>query len=361
MSANTTSAITSIPSPIYEGLIGLSPMARGRRMYTEHIIQDMRVFRLLLSVSTFAMATLALDIPAHAAASAGCEGGGFAITGPSGQATVAASPVGGDVVTTIAADTLGPSFLVAGRYVEFTVVSASFGVENWTLTGAPNALDITGAQRTVVMASKTPDHRGLTLTDAVEVQITGPDLVISRTGPGLSMKIQAKDCANGGIFQMEPARTDGGTTRFTHTLGDGVFYFDNPNFRAREGDVLPYKTGTATVRTRINFANDLSPKFVGVDSPQVATRVPEPSCPNPFVSRVRGPEVVQQCGGVSQWDVASGGRMGQVMGEDSVEVAPPAKSCVSQCKAQDQVRDQAVVLGFPFPVPTDTRLQPRFP
>jgi hypothetical protein len=49
------------------------------------------------------------------------------------------------------------------------------------------------------------------------------------------------------------------------------------------------------------------------------------------------------------------------MGEDSVEVAPPAKSCVSHCKAQDQVRDQGVVLGFPFPAPVDSLLQPRLP
>jgi hypothetical protein len=164
-----------------------------------------------------------------------------------------------------AAEALGPSFLVAGRYVQFTVVSATFGVENWTLTGAPNALDITGGRRTVVMASKTPDHRGLTLTSGVDVSIIGPDLVINRAGSGLTMKIQAKDCATGGIFQMEPGRADGATTRFTHTLADGVFYFDNPNFRAREGDVLPFKTGTVTVRTRVNFANDLRPPPPALD------------------------------------------------------------------------------------------------
>jgi hypothetical protein len=320
-----------------------------------------RVPHALLGVAAFSLATLTLYIPAQAASSAGCDGGGFAITGLASAATVAPNSVGGDVATTIAADSLGPRFLVSGRYVEFTVVSGTFGVENWTLTGAPNPLDITGERRAMVMASKTPDHQGLTLTSGVDVQITGPDLVISRTGPGLTMKIQAKDCANGGIFQIEPGRADGATTRFTHTLAEGVFYFDNPNFRAREGEVLPFKSGTTTVRTRINFANDLSPKFVGTDSPQVATRVPQPQCSNAFVSRVRGPEVVQQCGGVTQWDVASGGRMGQVMGEDSVEVAPPAKSCVSNCTAQNRVRDQAVVLGFPFPVPADSRLQPRFP
>ena len=322
---------------------------------------EARLSRASLGVATFALATFTLIVPAHAAAAAGCEGGGFAITGLTGSTAVAPTSVGGDLATSIPADSLGPSFLVAGRYVEFTVVSSTFGVENWTLTGTPNPLDITGERRTVVMASKTPDHQGLSLTNGVDVRITGPDLVISRTGPGLAMKIQAKDCANGGIFQIEPTRADGATTRFTHTLADGVFYFDNSNFRAREGDQLSFKSGTATVRTRINFANDLSPKFVGTDSPQAATRVQQPSCSNPFVSRVRGPEVVQQCGGVTEWDVASGGRMGQVMGQDAVEVAPPAKTCVSHCQAQDQLSDQAVVLGFPFPVPVDSRLQPRFP
>ena len=45
------------------------------------------------------------------------------------------------------------------------------------------------------------------------------------------MKIQAKDCANGGVFQMEPARADGTAALITHVPGDGVFYFDNPNVR----------------------------------------------------------------------------------------------------------------------------------
>ena len=32
------------------------------------------------------------------------------------------------------------------------------------------------------------------------------------------MKIQSKDCAQGGIFQMEPERSDGTATVFTHRL-----------------------------------------------------------------------------------------------------------------------------------------------
>ena len=53
--------------------------------------------------------------------------------------------------------------------------------------------------------------------------------------------------------------------------------------------------------------------------------------------------------------------MGGVFGEDSVEVAPPATTCTHQCGAQNQVKEQAVVLGFPFPVPAANRLTPRFP
>jgi len=59
------------------------------------------------------------------------------------------------------------------------------------------------------------------------------------------------------------------------------------------------------------------------------------------------------------WDVASGGRMGFVSGEDAVEVANPPTDCVSDCQAQNQVRGRLAVLGFPFPVPAGSRLVPR--
>ena len=292
----------------------------------------------------------------QAASSAGCEGGGFTLVGLADGTTIS-----GDQDTTVAAGRLGQTFLARGRYHEFVVVSSTFGVRNQAFTGAPNPLDLTGGRRTVIYAEKTPDHRGLTLTSDMTVEISGDDMVLQRTGPGLSMKIQAKDCANGGIFQMEPERGDGTRTLITHVLASGVFYFDNPNFREREGDIVPYKDTTIAVPTRINWANDVSSKFVGRDSSQVATRVQEPGCPNQFVSRVRGPETVFHCGGISRWQVASGGRMGMVTGEDAVEVAPPASDCTHQCQAQNQVRGQAVVLGFPFPVPDSSRLKPRFP
>ena len=300
---------------------------------------------------------------AFAASSASCDGGGFSLLGLSG-----------DQKRVVGASSVPSTFAVKGRYVEFTVESATFGIRDWKLTGAPNPRDITGGTPTPVFASKIPDHRGLSLTSDVAVEISRQKLVIKRTGFGLSMKIQASDCANGGIFQVEPARADGTATVFTHVLADGVFYFDNPNVRILLGlnipcsGILPDGTpvfceganpdGTVTVTPRINFANDVSDKFVGRDSPQAATRIVTDctnSIPNPL-----HPGTVSHCGGVSQWSVQTGGRMGQVMGEDATEIAPAAKPCISDCTAQDQVQGKAVVVGFPFPVPDAVRLKPRF-
>jgi hypothetical protein len=296
--------------------------------------------------------------PALAASSEGCENGGFIVNG---------TP---KTTTSLPATSLGPSFKVDGLYVEFDVVSATFEVDNYVFTGVANPRDITGGVRSGVFASKKPDHRGLTLTSAVTIENSGPDLVITRTGPGLTMKLQAKDCANGGLFQMEIERGDGTATTVTHNLWTDpsnpkltAFYFDNPNFRAREGDFVPYKDTTVQVTPRINWANDFSRKFVGRDSPQVATRVTPPAgqCVNQIRKRDGTFATVNHCGGQSVWSVASGGRMGQVMGEDATEVAPPATACTHQCQAQNRVRGQATNLGFPFPVPDASRLKPRFP
>jgi hypothetical protein len=286
-----------------------------------------------------------------AATSEACQGGGFAVLGLSGDHDV-----------TFRSDQIPTKFLVKGKYVEFTIVASTLGIEGYTFTGAPNPADMTGGRRTIVFGSKTPDHRGLSLTRDMRVRLSGDALDIRREGSGLKMKIQAKDCAQGGLFQMEPERGDGTATRITHTLADDVFYFDNPNFRAREGDVVPYRDTTVTVTPRVNFANDVSPNFVGRDSSQVATRVLQGCVTTvPAPRRPSGTASVDHCGGVSVWSVASGGRLGAVFGEDATEVAPPATECVFDCQAQNQVQGRGLILGFPFAVPTPSRFQPRFP
>ena len=293
---------------------------------------------------------------ADAASSAACEGGGFTIEGLLDGSTVGQ----GDSI--IPAANLGATFLVRGRYIEFLIVSRNFAIRNYLFTGAANPEDITGGQRTVVWTRKTPLHRGLVLNSDVTVEIGEDEIVVKRSGTGdLDMKIQAKDCAQGGIFQMEPERGDHTTTRFVHVLAPGMFYFDNPNFRAREGDTVPYKDIFIQVPSRVNIANDVSADMVLRDSAQVAERVDEPSCRNLIPTRTGDLDEVLHCGGVSRWDVASGGRMGFVTGQDAVEVAPPSADCIQDCQAQNRVRGQAVVLGFPFPVPQNVRLQPRRP
>lgn len=308
----------------------------------------------MLAAGGLAAALLAAPGAATAASSKGCDGGGFTVSGPGFS-------VAGDGDRSVPFSKLTAPFLVKGKYVEFTVVPGTFEVRDYLFTGVPNPLDMTGGRRTVVWASKVPDHRGLQLTGNAAVDLDKEAIELTRTGSGLTMKIQAKDCASGGVFQMEVERGDGTATRVTHTLAGGIFYFDNPNFRAREGDAVPYKDTTVVVTPRVNIAGDVSRNLVGRDSPQVATRVNEPSCSNPIRKRDQTVATVLHCGRVSRWDVASGGRMGWVTGEDATEVAPPATACTHKCQAQNRVRDRSTVLGFPFPVPAASRLQPAFP
>jgi hypothetical protein len=279
----------------------------------------------MLPVAAGSLAAV-LASPAEAASSAGCYGGGFRVSAPG------AAPAQSG---TLPASALSGTVEVRGHYQRFDVDPATLSVYDFVFTGAPNPLDMTGGVPTTAFASKVADLGAQRLTGPLTVSIDKDALQLSRAGSGVSMSLQAKDCANGGIFQMEPQRADGAPTVFTHTLGAGVFYFDNPFFRARAGEVL----NGVTVAPRVNFANDVSPAFVGRDSAQMATRL-------------------SQLGKVSRWSVQSGGRMGQVMGEDATDVAAAPTACTHQCQAQNRGRGAAVNLGFPFPVPAASRLAP---
>jgi|tagenome__1003787_1003787.scaffolds.fasta_scaffold20906179_1 hypothetical protein len=315
-----------------------------------------RVLALLTSVIAPLVGYAAVTGPAVAASSAGCEGGGFQVLGKS-----------------VAFDGSVPApsgrFTAQGTYTRFDVDPADFAVYDQAFTGAPNELDQTGGRPTGIYASRVPDHRGLVLTSPISLEIKDTGLEISRTGPGVSMKITAKDCASGGIFQMEPARGDGTRTRIVHRLAAGAFYHDNPNFRANLGKFLGSQCTSAAsgppsqfcvrVTPRVNIANDVSPNFAVRDSAQVATRVLQPECGPDFTNNLGLSETRDHCGGMSIWDVASGGRMGMVTGEDATEVANPPTTCVSNCQAQNRVRGRLANLGSPFPVPANSRLTPR--
>ncbi len=274
-----------------------------------------------------------LALPAHAAKEDGCTNGAFSVM-------TGASVLTGNRDTTISSKTLGATVTVQGKFVKFDVQTSNFGVLNYTFTPST-----TGGLPLVAFASKIPNLQNLTLSSDISVSIKDGTIVLKRTGSGIGMTIQADDCAAGGIFQMEPERGDGSTTDIVHTLGAGVFYFNNPNFGPPPpplplcpsgGPFTPACTPIPIV-PRVNFASDLSKTFVGRDSPQSATKI-------------------AQTGASSTWRVASGGRMGGVFGEDAVEVAPPAVPCTSHCQAQDQVRGKFPVLGFPSPVPASARI-----
>ena len=118
------------------------------------------------------------------------------------------------------------------------------------------------------------------------------------------MKLQLKDCAQGGIFQMEAEAAT--AIVYTHTLAAPTFYFTHP------------LTG------KINFGNGAN--VVGKDSPMAATKL-------------------SQSGTVTTWSVAPGGRLGMVLGEDAIELAPAPPPCVEQCQIQNQIRGTLPVPG----------------
>jgi len=129
-----------------------------------------------------------------------------------------------------------------------------------------------------VFESKVPQI-ATTLTSAIDVRLDrAGDMRMERSGGNQDMKIQAKNCAQGGLFQME---AEPGTT-FTHELG-ADFTYNGP-------------AGTG----RLCITNGDFPAY---ESPELATRTAP----------------ADGLGTTSQWQVSSGGRMGFVVGEDAQE------------------------------------------
>ena len=199
------------------------------RTTVQAVAATQRSWRRTSLLAGFALAAamtvlVAAGSPSPAAKSDGCAGGGYRLISSTGT-TIAS----GTVDRSIAASAFGPKFTVAGRYNTFEVRMRDFALFNYAFTGAPNPEDITGGRRTPVFASKIPDHRGLTLQQRRHGRAS-TRRTSSSSGParGLSMKIQAKDCAQGGIFQMEPERGDDTRTRIVHTLANPASARDAP-------------------------------------------------------------------------------------------------------------------------------------
>jgi hypothetical protein len=242
--------------------------------------------------------------------------------GGGGTATAAAT---GDFAVTVNGRTSNPAagqearlrdvtptgpIAVRGQHVTFTIDPATLGVHDYTLTGAPAPQRMVTAP-TVVFASKVPQLTAAQLRSVRigELRLRDGVLVAEFTTAAGKLKVQAKDAPQGGIFQME--QEFGAPVEYVHTLGAGLFYFVNEF------------TG------KINFGNGVSgdathQMLLGKDSPQVATKT-------------------HQDGTTTRWSVASGGRMGGVLGEDAIELSAGATNCTSDCQARNQIQGSVPV------------------
>jgi hypothetical protein len=272
-----------------------------------------RPFRLLTAAT---LAATVLLSPGAAAAQGGDDGGTTAASGA------------GDFSVTVNGRTTNPApgrdfrlddvtptgrVVVQGRHVGFTIDPATLGVHDYTLTGAPDPQRMVTAP-TVVFAAKVP-----TLTPAQrsgvrieQLRLRDDTLVVGFTTAAGTLKVQAKDAPQGGIFQVE--QEFGVPVEFVHTLGPGVFYFVNEF------------TGKVNLGDGVD-ADATHQMLLGKDSPQVATKL-------------------AQTATTTRWSVASGGRMGGVLGEDAVELSAGATNCTSDCQARNRIQGS-------LPVPTD--------
>lgn len=184
----------------------------------------------------------------------------------------------GDQDRTIQAGQVGDTIQVRGTYIRFTVRARDFAVLNYRHTGVDSPdpdKNLPIDAPTVIFERKVPLH-GKTLDGAVSLDLNNEGVVLERSGGGQDMKIQAKDCQQGGLFQMEPEPG----TRERNTLGPDFTY-----------------TGQPPGESRLCFTNG---RFTGYDSPEFAT-------------------LLSNTEKVATWRVASGGRIGMVIGEDAVE------------------------------------------
>jgi hypothetical protein len=260
-----------------------------------------RAAAVLTTTAVTALAPLSMP-SADAATSTSCTGGGFTVTMPDGRT------VRGDASAKIANSNLPEAarLVVKGRYVEFEFAPVTGNIYNYVYTGAANAESLTAGVRTPIWDSKTLSL-GPVLRTETEARTGDTDLTILARGKAGKVKIQAKDCATGGIFQQEVEA--GAPVTATHTLAPNMYYFVNPY------------TG------KTNFGD--GSRFRGKDSPQVATKL-------------------SQTDRVTTWQIASGGRMGQVLGEDAVELSAGPSSCVTDCQAQNRIRGSLPVTDPAF-------------
>jgi hypothetical protein len=280
-----------------------------------------------LGLLAAALTAATLLVPGVAAAGGGDDGGGGEDGG--GGAVV------GDFAVTVNGRTYNPSagretrlqgvapttpVVVRGVHVTYRIDPATLGVYDYTLTGAPSAERMV-TEPTVVFAGKVPvlsaaQRTGVRIAD---LRLRDDVLVVQFTTAAGKFKVQSKDAPQGGIFQME--QEFGTTVEYVHTLGPGLFYFVN-EYTGK----INFGDGVDAVAS----GSGAHQMLLGKDSPQVATKLFQDAT-------------------TTRWSVASGGRMGGVLGEDSIELSAGATSCTSDCQARNRIQGSVPVP----PDPTD--------
>jgi len=223
------------------------------------------------AVTTLLMGVVVLAGGTARAAKAGtCEGYTVTVNGRTFT---------GNQQVTIPAAQVGATITVDGTYTEFSVVASTFETLDYTLTGVNSPRpdkDLPLDAPSVVFTSKLPDH-GDDLDGDLSLGLSNEGVVLERAGAQQDMKIQAKDCAQGGLFQMEP---EPGVLEI-NTLGPDYRYLQV----GPEGRLCGSRVGG---------------QFSFYDSPEAAA-------------------LVSNTPTQATWDVQSGGRIGFVVGEDAVE------------------------------------------
>jgi hypothetical protein len=291
-----------------------------------------RTTRLAMRAAIIAT-SIALGITLTGTGAATAKGGGEAGDDKAGGTTATGSSAG-DYAVTVNGTTYNPAagkdaklkdvtvrgvVKVTGLHTTFTIDPATLGVYDYTLTGAP-APDRMVTSPTVVFTSKVPTLTAAQLARPVlDLEVRDATLVVTFKTSAGKLKVQAKDAPQGGIFQMEPEFASDVTV--THVLGPTLFYFVNP-FTGK----VNFGNGVDAVSSA-QSSTGYHQMLLGKDSPQVATKT-------------------SQTGSLTTWTVASGGRMGGVLGEDAIELSQGATSCTKNCQAQNQIRGSV-------PVPPD--------
>jgi hypothetical protein len=215
------------------------------------------------------MAALLIMLTVSSSAFAKKDCGFFSVT--IGEKTYTAA--GGDIRLILpAAEVKGQTATVKGTFVEFEVDLDTFTVTDYTLTGAPSSTDITGGRRTRVFVSQTPQLAN-PLTSNLELRFSAERVRLVRAGRGAKMKVDALDCTQGDIFDLESDFA----VKVAHVLDPAFHYYTD-----------------AAGRTL--FTNG---KVTGRESPDLAS----------LISRTTR---------TSQWQLQRGGDVDAVFGQDAV-------------------------------------------